>query len=204
MLALWVAEKPDATLRNQACLAALDMLNAVEQFNRSSGGEKQLPTRIGVHCGYMLLGNIGLVDHHIEYRPIGDMVNTASRIEDLNKDLGTRILVSEEVTHRLDGFFARGLGKFKPKGKTNPLSIQEIVCLAEESGEQQKEQCVKFAETLETFRSRSWNEAEEKFQELGRICGGDGPSDFYVKKCRQYRENPPKEPWDGAICMEEN
>ena len=203
MLALWVTEGPDSGLRSQACLAALDMLKGVEQFNRSSGKERELPTRIGIHCGHVLLGNIGWLDHHIEYRPIGDIVNTASRIGDLNKDLGTRILVSGEVIRRLDGFLSRGLGRFLVKGKTKPLSIHELVCRAEESSEQQKDQCVKFTETLEIFRSRSWLKAQEKFQESIRICGGDGPSCFYVEKCKEYRERPPEEPWDGVVCMGE-
>ncbi len=201
VFALWKTKEPDFASRKRACLAALDIIKAVDQFNRSSGRQK-LPTRIGLHSGYVLLGNIITVDHY-EYSPIGELPVTASRIENLNKYLGTRILVSEEVIHQLDGFFTRGLGKFKPVGKTKPLSIHELICRAEESSEQQKEQCVMFAETLETFRRRSWIEAEEKFQESGRTCGGDGPSDFYAKKCKQYRENPPPEPWDGVICMEE-
>jgi len=200
VFALWKTKIPDFVSRKEACLAALDIIKAVDQFNQTSGKQK-LPTRIGLHSGYVLLGNIIAVDHY-EYSPIGDIPVTASRIEGLNKYLGTRILVSEEVIHRLDGLFTRGLGKFMPVGKTNSLSIHELVCREEDSCEQLKKQCKNFAETLEIFRSRSWIEAEERFQESCRICGGDGPSDFYVKKCRQYIEHPPKEPWDGVICME--
>ncbi len=200
VFALWKAKEPDFASRKKACLAALDIIRAVDQFNQFSG-EQKLPTRIGLHSGYVLLGNIIAVDHY-EYRPIGDIPVIASRIEGLNKHLGTRILVSEEVIHQLDGFFTRGLGKFRPVGKTKPLSIHELVCRVEESSEQQKEQCVKFAETLEAFRRRSWIEAEEKFKE-SKTCGGDGPSAFYAKQCSKYREEPPEEPWDGVIGMEE-
>ena len=71
-------------LRNKACMAALDINRELEGFYQSSG-ETTLKTRIGVHCGQILLGNIGALDHY-EYTPMGDIVNTASRIEGLNKN----------------------------------------------------------------------------------------------------------------------
>jgi adenylate cyclase len=199
MLALWTTKEPDPALRNQACLAAINMLKAVEQFNQSCLEEMKLPTRIGIHCGYLLVGSIG----KNPYQPVGDIVNTAERIEDANKQLGTRILVSEEVIHRLDGFLSRGLGRFLLKGKEQALSIHELVCRAEESSEEEKERCAKFAEPLEAFRRRSWLEAAGNFQELARVCGGDGPSHYYVEKCEQFRKKPPEESWDGVISMEE-
>ena len=99
MLAIWAAAEPDATLRKQACLAALEIADAVDQFKHTSG-TLELPTRIGLHAGPMLLGSIGALDHY-EYRAVGDMVNTASRVEGLNKFLGTQILVSAECCNSL-------------------------------------------------------------------------------------------------------
>jgi adenylate cyclase len=55
------------------------------------------------------------------------MVNTASRIEALNKELGTTILISSEVSSQLEGFIHRPKGEFILKGKTNPVSISELV-----------------------------------------------------------------------------
>jgi adenylate cyclase len=101
MLALWATAQPDAALRKQACLAALDISSAVQRFIQSASSW-QIPTRIGLHSGAMLLGNVGALDHY-EYRAVGDIVNTSSRIEGLNKQLGTRILVSEEVLDQLAG-----------------------------------------------------------------------------------------------------
>jgi adenylate cyclase len=201
ILGLWVTEKPDPALRSQACQAALDIAKAVDQFNQPSV-KKKLPTRIGLHSGYLMLGNFGGFDHY-EYKAIGDTVNTATRIEGLNKLLGTRILASDRVIDQLDGFLSRELGEFRPVGKTKPLLIYELVCRAEESNEQQKEQCVKFAEIVNAYRRQSWEEAIKKCQELIRICEGDGPSDYYVKECKHYRENPPKGLWDGVHCIDQ-
>ena len=89
----------------QACQAALDIAKAVDDFNRSSDKLK-LPTRIGLHSGNIILGSIGAMDHY-EYHPIGDIVNTSERIQGLNKYLGTRILVSEEVIGQLRLYYPR-------------------------------------------------------------------------------------------------
>ena len=201
MLAIWVTEKPDLNYRKKACLAALDIARAVDQFNQSSGKLK-LPTRIGLHSGYVLLGDIGAIDHY-EYRPIGDIVNTATRIESLNKHLGTQILVSEDVIRQLDGFLSRGLGRFLPAGKTKSLQIHELVCRREESSEQQTDGFAQFAGALAAFQTQSWEEAIEKFQKSAVRLGRDGPSHFFLKVIEQYKETPPGDSWDGAVPVKE-
>ncbi len=199
MLAIWATAHPDAALRIQACLAALDIASAVHRFNQASD-TLQLPTRIGLHSGHMLLGTIGAIDHY-EYRPVGDIVNTASRIEGLNKYLGTRILASEEVLYQLEGFLARELGKFLLVGKSAPIVVYELMCRMEESSEQQKSLCAMFAEALSAYRRQSWGEAIEIFYEFMKTCREDGPSIFYLKLSEKYRENPPGEMWNDIVCL---
>ena len=197
MMAIWATEKPDLASRNEACQAALDIAGAVDRFNQSSG-KLILPTRIGLHSGHLLLGNVGAIDHY-EYHPIGDIVNTATRIESLNKYLGTRILVSSEVIDNLDGFFVRELGTFVLVGKTRPVSIHELICRKEESNEQQRCQCTMFATVLDAFRKRSWEKAIEKSHESIRCFGEDGPCVFYLKLSERYKKNPPERLWDGVV-----
>lgn len=200
MLAIWATTHPDAALRNQACLAALDISSAVNRF-KESHDTVQLFTRIGLHSGNMVLGTVGAIDHY-EYRPIGDMVNTASRIEGLNKHLGTRTLVSEEVLHELGGFLTRELGEFLLAGKSQPISIYELICRMEESSEEQRNVCNMFAEALSAYRSQSWQEAITLLDELMKIRRGDGPSIFYSKLCEKYRKTPPGEEWNGLVRMD--
>jgi adenylate cyclase len=201
MLALWATAQPHATLREQACLAALAIAGAVEQFKQSSG-TMQLPTRVGLHAGSMLLGNIGALDHY-EYRAMGDIVNTASRLEGLNKFLGTQILVSADVLHQLEGFLSRELGTFLVAGKSKPLVVHELICRLGESNRQQRSLCGLFAEALGAYRRQEWEEAIEKFSEIISSSSHkeDGPSLFYVKLCEQYREKPPGAVWDGVVRM---
>ena len=201
MLALWATAQPDATRRQQACLAALEIAGAVERFKQASE-TSQLPTRIGLHAGRMLLGNVGALDHY-EYRAVGDIVNTASRIEGLNKFLGTRLLASDAVVHQLDGFLSRELGVFVLAGKSTPLVVHELLCRLEEAQSQQRELCALFAEALRAYKSQRWEEAMEKFAEvIGHASAGeDGPSLFYRQLCEQHRAHPPGAIWDGVVHM---
>ena len=104
-MAIWKAARVDDGLRRQACLAALDVAKAVHRFNGTLDN-LNLPTRVGVHSGQIFLGNIGAGDHY-EYGPTGDTVNTASRMDGLNKYLGTEVLGSEEIVNGIDGLLKR-------------------------------------------------------------------------------------------------
>jgi len=207
MLAIWATARPDASLRNLACSTALDIFRAVNQFNQSLKTIKlptseiiQLPTRIGMHSGYISLGNIGAIDHY-EYRPVGDIVNTATRVEGLNKFLGTKVAVSEEVLHQLDGFLVRPLGRFIFAGKSKPIEAFELICRMEESDQKQKDLCGAFAQALTAYQKGSWNEVIDLLSETLQLYGEDGPSNFYLELCHNYRTNPPAPNWDGSVHL---
>jgi adenylate cyclase len=201
MLALWVAARSDSHLKNKACCAALDINHALRMFKQKASDTVKIKTRIGLHCGQIILGNIGALDHY-QYTPMGDIVNTASRIEGLNKYLGTSLLASEEVINHLDGFLVRDVGKFRLKGKVKPIAAYELMDRADRADEKMKTACAIFAEGLSAFKRKSWNEARERFQRTVELLGGDGPSRFYLELVKDYEMNPPAEPWDGVIHME--
>ena len=199
-LAIWVSSHPEAMLRQKACLAALDISRAIQLFNRESGSFR-LPTRIGLHSGNILLGNIGAIDHY-EYRPVGDIVNTATRIQGLNKQIGTQILVTREVIGHIEGFLTREIGEFKLAGKMKPVAVHELVCRLEESDERQMEAYAVFGMALDAFRRQSWGEAIRGFRETVGLLGRDGPSDFYIKLCSYNKEHEAGGLWDPVIHME--
>jgi adenylate cyclase len=199
VLAIWSAAQPDATLQEQACLAALDMAAAIQQFKQAAE-TWHLPTRIGLHTGPILLGNVGAYDRY-EYRALGDIVNTASRLEGLNKTLGTRILVSQEVVGQLDGFLTRELGAFQLVGKSQPLVVHELLGCIDEVRTFQRLLCAQFAEALEAYREQEWDRAIEQFSALidHPDTYGDGPSLFYVQLCEQYKSKPSRAMWTGVV-----
>jgi adenylate cyclase len=200
MLAIWVAATPDAALRDKACLAAIDINQALHRLYGPSDPHR-LNTRIGLHYGDIFLGNIGGGDRY-QHSVMGDIVNTASRIEGLNKHLGTRVLVSTEVIDQLGGFLTRELGTFRLKGKSKPIAIHELICRLDEADGKQREGCRVFAEGLAAFRGQAWDEAMEKFHGSTEQFAEDEPSRFYISLCEVYKSNPPVEPWDSVVLMD--
>ena len=196
MLAVWTRALPDIGQKRGACHAALGIMKAVDEFN-SASGQYKLQTRIGLHYGQLLLGNVGGLGHY-EYRPVGDVVNTAARMEGLNKHFGTRILISEALIEGVGGFLTRELGCFLLAGKSNPITIFELISTLEDADATKQQLSAIFSEALRAFESRLWDEAEALFQEYIRIAGRDEASFYYLKKCEVYRRNPPSELWDGV------
>ncbi len=201
MLAIWVAPRAEDVLKQNACHAAIDIHKDMKSFRQKATDTVRIKTRIGLHCGQIMLGNIGALGHY-EYTPMGDIVNTASRIEGLNKYLGTNVLISDEVINRLDGFLTRKMGAFRLKGKVKPIVVYELMGRVETTDARQRNACEVFAQARDAFNRRSWDDAKEKFNQSIGILGDDGPSSFYVALCDSYKKTPPDEPWDGVIHMD--
>jgi adenylate cyclase len=201
VVAVWRGAQADAALCRQACHAALEVANAVHRFNETLENFK-LPTRISVHAGEIFLGNIGAADHY-QYGVTGDTVNTASRMDGLNKYLGTEILVSDEVIHQVEGFMTREAGTFLLKGKAQPIRVYQLISRATDVAETQRKACVIFAEGLCAFKSRLWSQAKERFQKSGDLLRDDGLSRFYLGLCKRYEKQPPNETWKGFVELEE-
>lgn len=199
MLAVWAGVEPDLLLRKRACDAALDIVNALTVFN-SSSGRPPLPTRLGLHSGEMLLGSIGAAQH-FEYRAVGDMVNTASRIQGLNKYLDTDLILSAQTAEGLEGYLMRPLGSFLLVGKSVPIDVLELMAHAAQADESQRRLCETFREILNLYRARQWGEACAALDRILESFPHDGPSRFYRVRCADYLRTPPPESWTHVVSM---
>ena len=179
MVALWAKPAADIQSRISACQAALKIKAEIDCFNQSQ--QHQLPTRFGLHYGEMRLGNVGAMDHY-EYRAVGDTVNTANRIEGLNKLLDTHILVSANVIENLTGFSTREMGIFILKGKKLPITIFELF----EPDPYWSQLVFEFTRALKLFQNHEWPEALSVFLDIEKHYSGDGPTLFYIRYLQQH------------------
>lgn len=200
MLAIWAESDPDPKLKTRACTAALSVAGALREFNLGRP-DRPLYTRIGLHFGPLFLGNVGGT-HHLEYRAVGDIVNTASRIEGLNKLLRTQLLVSEEMMTGQDDFITRSMGIFSFPGKSIPLKIYELIGKRGEIGESVLRACSDFSRAVDLYGNRQWPEAKEIFTRILQEKQGDGPSLFYIQLCEQRMASSSVEPWSAVIRLE--
>jgi adenylate cyclase len=180
----WTSSQPDAAVRSRACFAALEALAAIGRFSERNA-PLRLGVRLGLHAGRVFVGPAG-GGGRFAFAIIGDIANTASRIEALNKQLGTRLLASAEVVGELDDFLVRPLGEFRLAGKHGVVSVVEIMGLAESASMAQLSLCGRFPAAVQAVREQRWGEAVACFEAILRDHPSDGPSRFYLDRC--YRE----------------
>jgi adenylate cyclase len=187
---------------HRACRAALAMKAELVRLNSGWHRDGRLPPHltlgigIGLNSGEMSVGNVGS-EAVFGYTVIGDNVNLGSRIEGLNKDYGTQILVSEFTARAAaSGFLFCELDSVRVKGKLKPVGIYELLAAAPAPLDQ-VERATLYARGLAAYRARDFAAAEAIFADLADRLG-DGPGKTFRERCRHYQEDPPPADWDGV------
>ena len=202
VFAIWGAPIRRDDHATQACVAALALARAQVADGDNAGPVSRLVTRIGVHTGPMLVGNLGSAQR-FDYTAIGDAVNLASRIEGLNKAFGTLALASGEAIAATDGrFITRSLGRVRVVGRSEPVELHELIATRDETGRSDAALLDAFASARKAFEAGRFDEAGAAFRATTTLAGGkDGPSAFFVAACARLAANPPAA-WDGVIVAE--
>jgi adenylate cyclase len=202
IMAVWgdPIDQPDHPLR--ACRTALEMMETLKtlQVKWAAEGWPRIDIGIGINTGDMTVGNMGSL-MRFDYTVMGDMVNLSSRLEGINKEYGTHIVISE-FTYKVvnDQMFCRELDSVRVKGKKLPVKIYEL--LAEKKNAAPLESFARlFEEALEKYKQGKWDDAIAAFQKVLELRPDDTTSNIYVERCRTMKEHPPEGEWDGVFTM---
>ena len=129
IMALFGAPLQDLDAPRHSVEAALAMVEALDRVNQklAENGGEPIRIGIGIHTGDAVVGNMGSPEK-MDYTAIGDVVNTASRIESLTRRLDTDILISRETFEAAgEGIQATHRGSEEVKGKAKPVEVYEVL-----------------------------------------------------------------------------
>ena len=213
IMAFWNAPLDDPQHEINACEAAIDMLERIDELNKvrereaQEGGHAHIPINVGVglNTGIGVVGNMGS-DLKFNYSVLGDSVNLASRLEGQSKEYGFPIIIGSRTAMAIkDRFAILELDFIMVKGKKEPEVIYAIAGREDvaQSGHFQRLRNLTI-EMLACYRARDWDGA---LAAIGRGRKSDeGRSlellyNLYETRIRDYLENPPPENWNGAFAL---
>jgi adenylate cyclase len=187
IMAFWGAPIVNENHATDACRAALACLRRLEirRIDWAKEGRPDFRVRIGVSTGRVIVGNIGS-EQRLDYTVLGDAVNLASRLEGLNREFGTQVLIGQQ-TYDLAKYeiFSRRIDSVAVKGKDEVINTYEVLAMRDEVGPQASFAWARSYERgLDMMRERCWLDAIDCFAEAIELRGGDKPSSIMIGRCK--------------------
>ncbi len=213
IIAFWNAPLDLADHPVRACAAAIRMkekereLN--EEFLASGIAPSPIMTRIGINTGDMVVGNMGTATR-MDYTAMGHNMNLAARLEGVNKQYGTWILMSEQTYLETKddaagkrNFTVRKLDRVRVVGISEPVRLYELINLREpvDNDPEQIAKLRTFNSGLTAFEAKDWTAAGRYFKEVLDKYPDDGPAQYYVDRVGAFMKKPPKADWDGVFNL---
>ena len=206
VMAFWASPFSEGeTHALDGCHACLDLRDAFAKVGREiseiTGLRRNVPkfhVRMALATGDTVIGTVGS-DTTKSFTVIGDTVNTASRLEGVNKIYGTTILINEECYHLAEtGIEAREIDLVTVFGKVEPVRIYELQGRQGSLSPTLAKLNNVFADALQLYREQKWKEAEAAFRECLKICENDGPSLEFLTRIANFARTPPPKDWNGV------
>jgi len=204
IMAIWGAPVPVDDHALLCCRAAIKMQHKLIELKMKweSEGQDVIKVRMGVNTGEMIVGNMGGKER-FDYTVIGDNVNLASRLEGVNKEYYTNMIISEQTYEQVKSHvYVRELDYIRVKGKNKPIKIFELVQLNDSPLPRWKKEVIEWFELgLASYRNKDFYEANEYFERSLFVDPNDGPSKVFIDRCYKYILYPPSEEWSGVHIM---
>lgn len=207
IIAFFNAPLDDENHAANACEAAIKMKRIETNLNNRFLEQRLTPnplsTRVGINTGEMVVGNMG-TERQMDYTIMGHAVNLAARLEGVNKQYGSAILVSEE-TRRVAGdrFLFRRLDRVRVVGVHEPVQLYELLDERRAASGELRTRVETFEEAIDAFRAHDFSQAGRLFASIVEEAPNDIPAKRYAERCRKYVENPPPSDWDGVYKLSE-
>jgi len=182
IFAFWNAPELQSDHARRACEAALRF----RELGAHPINGLRLRTRMGVHTGPARVGNFGSFDR-FDYTALGENVNLASRLEGLNKYLGTECLITSQTHAAIGGgLVTRPLGLFQLKGIERPVGVHELIGWPDQA-ESTRPWREAFDQALTNYKERNIEFAIAGFRQTLELRPDDGPAKFYLAQIEELR-----------------
>jgi len=213
IMAFWNAPLDDEHHAANACAAAMDMINAVEELNRNieaeraESGQKSFPIKIGIglNTGVCCVGNMGSTQR-FDYSVLGDTVNLAARLEGQSKNYGVDIVVGPDTRSTATDCAALELDLIAVKGKEEPVNIFGLMGGVDVAKSDEFASLSAAHEAmLSAYRDQEWSKAKailgecqalDSRKSLGVLYG------LYNDRIEAFMEMPPGSDWDGVFVAQ--
>ncbi|MBD1809420.1 GAF domain-containing protein [Microcoleus sp. FACHB-SPT15] len=190
----------------RAVQTSLEMRYRLLDFNNRRLADNKIPIRIGIgiNSDSVISGNIGS-SKRMEFTAIGDGVNLGSRLESASKQYGCDIIISESTYKPCaNQILVRELDKIVVKGKTQPVSIYELIGLSSDPISDQKQMVIEhYHKGRELYLNRDFAFAIGEFAQVLKFDPNDKPADMHLARCQHWLKTPPPDSWDGAWTLTE-
>ncbi len=190
-----------------ACIASIRMKQKEAELNIKFLAEGITPTalltRVGLNTGDMVVGNMG-TEKKMNYTIMGNAVNLAARLEGVNKQYGSWILMSDETYKAAgDSVTARRLDKVRVVGINTPVQLWELIGVTSEMDTKSVQFLSDFEEAHSVFDTRDWKKASLMLGKLLKENPEDGPTKTYLKRSDNFIQTAPALDWDGVFNLTE-
>ncbi len=203
IMAFWGAPIEDEKHPEDACNTAIEMLEKLELLNKKwrEEGKPEIRIGIGINTGEVTVGNMGS-DVRFDYTVMGDNVNLASRLEGINKQYGTSIVISENTKKEVEeNFILRKLDKVAVKGKKKPVEIYELIGKKGKIESDIIKGIKLFEKGLDLYFEKKFAEAIKYFAAAYKVNDKDNAAKVFIERCKSLLKNPPPDDWDGVFIM---
>ncbi|MGI9571010.1 MAG: adenylate/guanylate cyclase domain-containing protein, partial [Desulfobulbia bacterium] len=207
VMAIWNAPVPQHDHAELACKATLEVVSAIAALNerRTESGKAPFNTRFGLHTGEAVVGNVGSAER-MNYTALGETVNLAARLESLNKQMGTMILISETVYQEISGTYpTRIVEMVRPKGASHAVRVYELLTdelygLNHSDAGQHLESWQK---CHELYAAHDWEQAVQSIDRHIERYPEDKAAVVIRKRADSFKNYPPPDDWDGIFTAQE-